>query len=69
MMPRRLWQRLIVSIVLSGCATAPTLTPISGTDLVPLTKGEVYTAPVQGWFVSDLTLREIFQAEVEARTR
>ena len=59
---------LIVSIALSGCGTFNkqiVLHPIEKTDINKMQKGANYAPEKDGWFISDLYLKEVMQAKVE----
>ena len=68
MTPARLPLLSIVCAVLSGCA-AVVLHPIQDTDIVTMPAGQAYTPSKDGYFLSDLYVKEVLNAKVEQRTR
>jgi hypothetical protein len=56
---------LLSILLLTGCAKAVILHPITGQDIIALDKGANYTAPKQGWFLSDEYLTEIQKVRVK----
>jgi len=53
--------------IFSGCASqrAITLYPIEKSDIQSMKKGEAYTPEKDGWFLSDLYMREVQNAKVQ----
>lgn len=59
---------LVLSATLSGCAIGnreTVLYPIEKRDIQRMKTGAQYSPEVDGWFVSDLYLREVMAAKVE----
>lgn len=56
---------LITCVMLSGCAAMTVLHPIQQTDIVRMNQGESYTPVTDGWFLSDLYLKEVAKAKVK----
>ena len=57
---------LALSIAFVGCASPRIiLHPIEKEDIMPLDKGQQFTAPKQGWFLSDEWFKEVGDAKVE----
>ena len=60
----------IVSITtFNGCASLGgrqiVLHPIEKRDIQPMTKGVAYTPEVDGWFLSDLYMKEVNNARIQ----
>lgn len=57
---------VLVSVILtgSGCATT-TLYPIAKSDIVRMKQGQAYTPEKNGWFLSDLFLKEVTKSKVK----
>lgn len=51
-------------LLLSGCARV-VLHPIEQTDIMQVKKGQTYEAPKDGYFLSELYIKEVMQAKVE----
>ena len=63
---------IALTAILSGCATFQQKTPIymiEQKDILPVEKGQVFTAPDLGWFISDFYLSEVIQAKVDKAKR
>lgn len=56
-------------VFVSGCASLTqkniTLYPIEQTDIFSMNEGDSYTAPKNGWFVSEFWMEEVAKAKVE----
>jgi hypothetical protein len=55
-------------LILTGCHTKPriTLYPMAQTDIFSMETGKTYTAPKNGWFVSDFWMKKVGDVKVEA---
>lgn len=65
----RLLAALTILITLSGCASLErpiVLHPITNQDFHQLKKGDAYTAPGDGYFLSKYFFDEVEKAKVEA---
>lgn len=70
--PKLLLGLVALSAILSGCATfsKPTvLYPIEKRDIQRMKVGAPYSSEVDGWFVSDLYLKEVMDAKVDDARR
>ena len=54
---------LVISTVVSGCATV--LYPIQKSDIVRMKVGQAYSPEKDGWFLSDLFLKEVTKSKVK----
>lgn len=52
-----------------GCASVTkksvTLYPIEQTDIFAMEESQVYTAPKNGWFISDFWMEEVAKAKIQ----
>lgn len=64
MTPVKLLAVLIISIVISGCASV-ILHPIEKSDITKMPKAIAYTPEKNGWFISDYYLEQVVKAKVE----
>ena len=55
---------LLLLLALTGCINRVVLHPISQQDIIEVDKGEVFTAPKDGYFLSDLYLKRVAKAQV-----
>jgi len=55
---------LLLPMLLMSCTHRIVLHPISQQDIVEVDKGEVFTAPKDGYFLSDLYLKRVAKAQV-----
>lgn len=53
-----------VLLLISGCAQV-VLHPIEQIDIIHVEKGQTYEAPKDGYFLSDLYIKEVMQAKVK----
>jgi len=51
--------------VLAGCQRAVVLHPIDKVDIMRIKANDTLTAPKDGYFISDLYLKEVMQAKVQ----
>lgn len=56
---------LTTSIMLSGCLSTTVLHPILKHDIARMKVDQAYTPEVDGWFISDLYLKEVAKAKVK----
>ena len=64
---------LLIVLTVSGCATWHTtktvLHPIQETDIAVMKKDVPYTPKKDGYFLSELYLKEVVQAKVEQKSK
>lgn len=59
--------KLMPLLLVAGCSTTTVIRPFLGTEFQPLTNGQHFVAPMDGYFLSDEYLEQAIEARHERK--